>query len=94
MCLCKFGQNPFSGSEDNALKRSRVDMDADWIHTKNNLPIRPLIGGITSFVVLTTSEFRMSVGVLSWVIVLSCNSWVLSSFAIILLRKNELIALL
>ena len=35
MYLCKFGQNPFTGSEDNALKQSYTDTGtADGIHTK------------------------------------------------------------
>ena len=43
--LCKFGQNPITGSEDNALKQSYTDAgtDADGIHTKINMP--PWIGG-------------------------------------------------
>ena len=45
MFLCKFGQNPLTGSEDNARKRSCIDAgtDADMIHSKTNMP--PWIGG-------------------------------------------------
>ena len=37
--LCKLGQNPFTGSEDNALKQSYTDAgtNADGIHTKTNM---------------------------------------------------------
>ena len=37
MYLCKFGQNPFTGSKDIASERSYADADADGIHTKNNM---------------------------------------------------------
>ena len=40
MYLCKFGQNPFTGSEDNAQKLSYTvnRTDADGIHTETNKP--------------------------------------------------------
>ena len=38
---CKFGQNPPTGSEDNARKRSYADVDADGIRTKNNISPPP-----------------------------------------------------
>ena len=40
MYLCKLDQNPFTGSEDNALKQSYTDAgaNADGIHTKTNIP--------------------------------------------------------
>ena len=39
MYLCKFGQNPFTGSEDNALKQSYTETgtNANEIHTKTNM---------------------------------------------------------
>ena len=37
MYLCKFGQKPSSGPEDNPGKRSYGDTDADGIRTKNNM---------------------------------------------------------
>ena len=37
MYLCKFGQNPFTGSKDIASERSYADADADGIRTKNNM---------------------------------------------------------
>ena len=47
MYLCKLGQNPFTGSEDNTLKQSYTDAgtDADGIHTKTNMPPPPWSGG-------------------------------------------------
>ena len=49
MYLCKFGQNPSTGSEDNAGKRRYTDVDADaiadanaeGIRTKNNMSHLP-----------------------------------------------------
>ena len=42
MYLCKFGQNPFTGSEDNVQKRSYTDIgtDAHW-NTKHNQYVTP-----------------------------------------------------
>ena len=37
MYLCKCGQNPSTGLEDNALKRSYADVDGGGILTKNNM---------------------------------------------------------
>ena len=39
MYLCKFGQNPPTGSGDRAWKRSYVDADADGISTKSSMYI-------------------------------------------------------
>ena len=45
--LCKFGQNPFIGSKDNARKRSYADANADTdrIRTKNNMSPLLRLGG-------------------------------------------------
>ena len=39
MYLCKFGQNPSTGTEDNIWGRTNADghADADRIHTKSNM---------------------------------------------------------
>ena len=50
MYLCKLGQNPSNGSEDNARKRSYADADADadGIRTKNSISSHPSgFGNIT-----------------------------------------------
>ena len=50
MYLWKFGQNPFTGSEDNTLKQSYTDSgtDADGIPTKTNMsPLGLGVGALT-----------------------------------------------
>ena len=49
MCLCKFGQNLLTSSDDNAGKQSYIDAckDADGINSKTNIPpLRLGVGGL------------------------------------------------
>ena len=45
MCMCKFGQNPPICSGNRVQTRSYADADVDGIHTKNNMPLPPPVGG-------------------------------------------------
>ena len=57
MYLCKFGQNPSTGSKDIASERSYADADADRIRTKNNMSPTFGLGDIMSHDVMKKKTF-------------------------------------
>ena len=57
MYLCKFCQNPSTGSKDIASERSYADADADGICTRNNISPAFGWGDITNNIYLFSARF-------------------------------------